>query len=319
MSSKTWTPFLLVAVLAAGARGEDFLSSQQSDALQAVQSGAARLRSASALEDAKGGGRGEAAGSGEQALPSCAALNRLWLGRFRAQLKPDWPAAPLACAKSPNALSVEEIRDLDTARAAYVLDRTIWTDRSYASQPLVPGGGAEPPPNMLEWVGARIRALRYDPQAEYAHADGGDGSIHLTPGDLKLESGIGLGAQLIHESRHLGLTPYGHVVCTVGDTKGDPNCDPTIAEDFGGGGSHAIAALWLVWIAHRSRWPAADRRQAEETAQWVLKMRINDRAAADAFSMRYFARHLPPEPASPSAVVGLYVWLIARCLSGIPY
>lgn len=42
----------------------------------------------------------QAANAAEQKLPDCAALNRLWLSSYRAILKPAWPAAPLACAKS---------------------------------------------------------------------------------------------------------------------------------------------------------------------------------------------------------------------------
>ena len=217
-----WTIFLILSLLAprGSARAEGFVSGEQSDALQSIGAAAAQLRTSSVLQDAKGGRAAAGGSSGEQRLPGCAALNRLWLGRFRAQLKPDWAAAPLACAKAQNVLSIEEIRDFDTARAAYVLDSTQWTDTSYASQPLVAGGGASAPPNMLEWVGSRIRALRYDTQAPYAYAEGGDGSIHLTPGDFKMETGIGLAAQFIHESRHLGFPAYGHVVCKVGDTSG---------------------------------------------------------------------------------------------------
>lgn len=232
-----------------------------------------------------------AGGAFAQPLPDCATLDSLWLSDYRAALKPDWPAQPLACGKADGALSKEEIRDLDAARAAFALDRTQWTDTSLPGKPLVAGGGVARPPNMLRWVSDRIRGLRWDAQAQSAYANPQDGTIHLTPADFKLESGIGLAGQLIHESRHLGHPAYGHVECAVPGQSG-PNCDPTIAEDFDGGGSHAIAALWLAWVSNRSRWPQADRKQAEKVANWVLKYRINDREAADAFSCRYFGYYL---------------------------
>ncbi|UPT73128.1 MAG: hypothetical protein M0D55_14685 [Elusimicrobiota bacterium] len=64
--------------------------------------------------------------SAEQALPSCAELDKLWPS-YRAILKPTWPHAPLACSKSESSLSAEEIRDINTARAAYILSSTKWT------------------------------------------------------------------------------------------------------------------------------------------------------------------------------------------------
>lgn len=230
--------------------------------------------------------------SAEQALPGCAALNELWLSSYRAILKPLWPAQPLACAKAESALTAEEIRDLNAARAAFVLGSTEWTSRALPGAPLVAGGGISAPPDMLRWVGRRLKGLRYDEQAAYAYADAGDGTLHLTKGDFKLEPGVDLAAQLIHESRHLGFPAYGHVACTVPGQGSGTNCDPTIAEDFDGGGSHAVASIWLAWIANRSRWPAAVRARAEKTANWVVKNRINDTYAADQFSCRYFGYHV---------------------------
>lgn len=225
----------------------------------------------------------------EQRLPDCAVLNQLWLKSYRPILKPTWPERDLACGKADQSLSQEDIRDLDTARAAYVLSATEWT-RGGALMfrtPLVEGGGITPPPDMLSWVGARLSGLEYDSGAASAYADQKKRILHLTPSDFKLELGVNLAAQLIHESRHVGFPAYGHVACTVPGQSADPNCDPTIAEDFGGGGSHAIAALWLTWIANRSNWPLGARKTAAATVKWVLKNRINDTHEADRFACRY--------------------------------
>lgn len=231
----------------------------------------------------------------EQRLPGCAELDRLWRSSYRAILKPTWPAAPLACAKPENALTAEEIRDIATARAAYVLGSTEWTRGGALlfREPLVAGGGLASPPDMLRWVGRRMKGLEYDVHAANAYADQGAGVLHLTKADFKLELGVNLAAQLIHEARHLGVPAYGHVACTVPGQGPGTNCDPTIAEDFDGGGSHAIAALWLAWIANRSEWPASAKRPAEATVKWVLKNRINDTYAADQWACRY---------------LGVYVW-----------
>jgi hypothetical protein len=240
--------------------------------------------------------------SAEQRLPGCAELSRLWLSSYRSVLKPTWPARALACGKADAALTAEEIRDIDTARAAYFLSATEWTRGGALmfKEPLVAGGGLTPPPDMLRWVGRRLKGLEYDVNAANAYADQEKGILHLTQADFKLELGADLAAQLIHESRHIGIPAYGHVPCTVPGQGTSPNCDPTIAEDFDGGGSHAIAALWLVWIANRSNWPVQARTSAEKTVKWVLKNRINDTYAADQFACRY---------------LGAYVWNTkAKCL-----
>lgn len=234
------------------------------------------------------------AAGADQALPACAELNRLWRGEYRRLLKPQWPAADLACAKGEAGLSYEEMRDLDTARAAYVLSETRWTSTALPGAPLVQGGGIEPPPNMLHWIAARSRGL-YDDSAGSAYADQGDNTLHLARADFTVELGVNLAGQLIHEARHLaggGFPAYGHVPCMVGGQNGAPNCDPTIAEDFGGGGSHAVAVLWLSWIANRSRWPAAARKTAEKTVDWVMKNRVNDAWAADQFMCRYMGYYV---------------------------
>lgn len=230
----------------------------------------------------------------EQRLPDCAALSRLWLSSYRAILKPRWPARELACVKADNQMTAEEVRDIDTARAAYVLSATQWTrgGELMFGAPLVAGGGLAPPPDMLRWVGARLDGIEYDLNAGSAYADTGARVLHLTKGDFKLELGVDLAGQLIHEARHVGIPAYGHVPCAVPGQSADPNCDPTIAEDFDGGGSHAIAALWLAWIANRSNWPSEAKSSAEKTVRWVLKNRINDTYAADQWACRYLGVHV---------------------------
>jgi hypothetical protein len=231
----------------------------------------------------------------EQRLPDCKALSALWMSKFRPILRPRWPAKELACSKADAQLTAEEIRDIDTARAAYYLSSTEWTRGGALmfSAPLVAGGGISAPPDMLRWVGRRLKGgLEYDLAAANAYADQDKGILHLTKGDFRLEPGVGLAGQLIHEARHVGIPAYGHVPCTVPGQGSDPNCDPTIAEDFDGGGSHAVAAIWLAWIANRSTWPLESRRSAEGVVVWVLKNRINDTYAADQFACRYLGRYV---------------------------
>lgn len=229
--------------------------------------------------------------SAAQALPDCAALSRFWLEKARRELKPSWPAAELSCWKSESTLSPAEVRDIATARAAYMLHHTQWTDRATMGRPLVPGGGVSAPPaSMLEWVGARLKKLVYETQGD-AWAETADGSVHISAANFKLDEGFSLAGQLIHESRHLGHPAYGHVECTLPKQSGT-NCDPTIAEDFDGGGSHAIATIWFAWIANRSRWSAETKKNAEKTAVWVLTNRINDKEGADLFACRYFGYYV---------------------------
>src|SRR4051812_13528983 len=221
-----------------------------------------------------------------QQLPPCAKLSDLWLGRYKSLLKPSWQVVPLACGKNESQLSAEELRDLVTARAAYVLDRTEFTSRSFPADPIVPGGGIEAPPDsMLEWVGDRITQLYYDPQPVGAATDQEHRIIHLGSDQFPLQSGLGLAGQLIHEARHAGFPMYGHVRCGY---IGGYDRDSTITEEFHGGGSHGIAALWSSWVAMRSTWNAKDREELKGVVVWVMMDRINAPwEVRNAFTQRY--------------------------------
>jgi len=229
----------------------------------------------------------------EQSHLACEDLSKLWVTKYYNKLKPNWGKYPLPCSKNENDLSRLERVQIMTARAAYVLDKTVFNYR-LPSPPIVSYGRIQAIPNMLEWVSRRLKGgLVFDAYADYAYASWWTGKIHLTKDDFKkLDNGIGLAGQIIHETRHLGLTRYGHVECTVPGQSG-PNCDPTISEEFDNGGSHAVAALWLAYIARNSFWPESDREQAAEVVRWVLRNRINDSyEVRNAWSERYLWERL---------------------------
>lgn len=227
----------------------------------------------------------------EQRLPSCEELSRLWMGPYYTKLKPSLPYYKLSCHKSFDQMKDIEKASIMLARAAYVLDKTVFNYK-LPYPPIVSYGRIQAPPkSMLDWVAVRIKGLVYNAYTPYAYASRLTGKINLTPEDFRVskgfDTGIGLAGQIIHESRHIGKTFYGHVECTVPGETG-PNCDPTISEEFDNGGSHAVAALWLAYIARNSYWPEADRKEAAETVRWVLKHRINDSfEVRNAFSRRY--------------------------------
>lgn len=236
----------------------------------------------------------------EQRLPSCEELDRLWVARYYRAIRPDWGAHHLDCARPVAALGMTATRDMATALAAYYLERTVWTAQPYFQPVAGWGEVTAPPANMLEWVSSRSRGLMGDPQTrdkngrkvDVAYFDAIEGKIHLSPRNFMFESklpedearqrrGVGLAAQLIHESRHAG---YSHVACVPG---GAFDCDPTVTEEFQNGGSHAIAINWLAWIVRGSDWGAQTKATAREIMRDILSTRINDKAAADAFACRY--------------------------------
>lgn len=227
----------------------------------------------------------------EQKLPSCGELSRLWTTSYYNKLKPNWGYGPLPCNKDESQLSDLEKVKILSARAAYVLDKTIF-NYQLPTQPIVSYGRIQAPPkSMLDWVAKRISGLVYNVYANSAHAGLWTKRIHLTPADFNvkgsMEMGIGLAGQIVHEARHAGTPVYRHVTCTVGDQPGK-NCDPTISEEFDLGGSHAVAALWLSYIARNSYWPEAERNKAADVVRWVLHNRINDSyEVRNAFARRY--------------------------------
>lgn len=240
----------------------------------------------------------------EQELPSCRALSALWVNRYYGKLRPDWAKRELRCdlldAGNPNGLSRKEQIDLTVARAAYILDATEWTRRSpMFRKPLVSYGGISgPPDSMLDWVAARTTGLIYSREVSGAFRHGGNGHIYLGGDNFTTEAvnsgldGIALAPQLVHEARHADEP---HVLCTRQKTGDDPACDTTITEEFYGGGAHGVAALWCAWIANYSRWPSAYRMKVQGVALWVMGPeggRINDQAAADLWSCRYFNTRL---------------------------
>lgn len=227
----------------------------------------------------------------EQSLPSCGELSKLWTTSYYNKLKPNWGYGPLPCSKEEWQMTDLDKVKILSARAAYVLDKTIFNYR-LPTQPIVSYGRIQAPPkSMLDWVSRRISGLVYDVYAKNAYCSLWTKKIHLTSADYNvkgsMEMGIGLAGQLVHEARHAGTQVYRHVTCTVGDQPG-PNCDPTISEEFDNGGSHAVAALWLAYIARNSYWPQAEKDKAADVVRWVLHNRINDSyEVRNAFAQRY--------------------------------
>lgn len=213
-----------------------------------------------------------------QTLPSCEELSKLWTTNYWYKLKPNLPWGNLACNKKTAQLKKLEHAAIHLARAAYVLDKTVFNYQLPVG-PIVSYGRIQAPPkSMLNWVAVRMNGVVVDYFAKYAYASPATKKIHLTYDDVgigkPLTIGIGLAGQIIHETRHVGKTFYGHVECTIPEASG-PNCDPTISEEFDNGGSHAVAALWLAYIARNSFWPEKDREEAASVVRWVLYNRIN--------------------------------------------
>jgi len=236
----------------------------------------------------------------DQTLPACDVLSELWVTKYYDKLYPNWEKEPLECAKPESELTSWEKVSIITARAAYVLDQTIFDRTNLPAEPILYYGEIKAPPaSMLDWIYDRSDGIVYDLKTKNTHAErkrNGTGYVHLRPEDYHLdqpmEMGIGLAGQLIHESRHLGLTKYDHVKCKLPDTEGK-NCDSTINEDFETGGSHAIAALWLSWIVTRSNWPQVEKNKAEETVRWVMEFRINESfEIKNEFALRYLGKPL---------------------------
>ena len=236
-----------------------------------------------------------------QEMPSCSQLSSLWQNRFYGLLKPDWAKRPLRCdlidTGRYSELQRKEEIDVTVARAAYILDKTEWARTSPAfKKPFVSYGGiSAPPDSMLEYVSARTTGVVYNRSLSGAMRDMNNGRIHLGGDNFNSKAvldgldGMHLAGQLVHEARHADEL---HHLCP-GQAAGEtPNCDLTITEEFYGGGSHGVAAIWLAWIANYSTWPASFRKAAQKSALWVMGpegARINDRASADLWTCRYFA------------------------------
>lgn len=235
-------------------------------------------------------------GSNDQKMPGCEWLSRRWYFSYFNKLNPNIPLKKIPCERDQRSWSENDKIAFRLARAAYVLDETIFNRTSLPSTPLVSYGSiSSPPASMLDWVAQRSKSINIDKAASYAYADVANKQVHLTVADINTNDlndfGIGLAGQLIHEARHIGTPSYGHRLCK--GTTDAYNCDPTITEEFQGGGSHAIAALWLAWVAKKSKWPKAEKDKAEGVVTWVLKNRINDSfTVRNNFSLRYLGKPL---------------------------
>lgn len=126
----------------------------------------------------------------EQRLPDCAALSRLWLSSYRAILKPRWPARELACAKADNQMTAEEVRDIDTARAAYVLELALRGEELGRKDG--PVGAQEPHQRRLRGrpVGLPLPGrLRLEYQGEVLLGDQGQNNLPAHKSARKIRQG----------------------------------------------------------------------------------------------------------------------------------
>jgi hypothetical protein len=290
--------------------------------------------------------------AGDDPFPRCEDLDQLWTGRrsvanraaypdngvytpngYYAALVGDGvgksrdftmaqvPCAALRKARTKEELcamvSMNELRALAIARAAYILDTNRWTRSTAAfKRPIAPDDFVSGPPgNMLNWVVMHdTKGLKYD--GLKLHIDSGaqydNGAIYLAPDNfncgaaLRGSDGMSLALQLVHEGQHFF---GGHVYCPGQSAPNQPSCDSDVTEQFEhvsgrpDGGAHGVGAMYSTWIALFSTWPADWRRMAGEGALWVTGCvpggvyfkgcgdRINDRKHAKAFRCRYYPRY----------------------------
>lgn len=242
--------------------------------------------------------------SQEQRLPECYRLSHLWINQFYSKLNPyiaenkKLPLTTLACDKPQSSWTFNEKMSYQLAKAAYVLDKTIFNRSSLPSTPLVSYGRIQSPPDsMLDWVAKRMKKLVIHESVGVPHASAETKTVYLTIDDLGFNNlatdiGLGLSGQLVHESRHIGYPSYGHVQC---ERSSGYNCDPAISEEFDGGGSHGVAVLWMAWLAKKSKCPKAEREKLDPVIDWVLQHRINGNLTTrNNFALRYLGRPIRP-------------------------
>lgn len=222
-----------------------------------------------------------------QSMPDCETLSSLWLSRYHSLLKVKIPLKALSCIQTTaqkgwvtgrkKALKSKSDpfaqMSLALARGAYLLDATVFQPGPFyglSSKTLV-----RPPASMLEWISARLRGgivMNYDVDYPYAILE--TGTIHF-PITLETGDAIEIAGQLIHESRHINFPPIYHVECQSGAGLA---CDESLTSWINSptAGPHAVAALWLSWIAKRSYWEPEITNRAEAVVRWVVENRVHN-------------------------------------------
>jgi len=80
---------------------------------------------------------------------------------------------------------------------------------------------------------------------------------------------------LVHEARHLE-GEYGHQTCARGERAGKANeCDARFSLD-GTTGAFSHGFTTMLWLAHHSDYPAAERHEILRLLDWEIVNRFND-------------------------------------------
>lgn len=235
-----------------------------------------------------------------QTMPDCKTLSELWVNRYHPLLKVKFPLAPLPCdaiammgARPTRGATTKvkhefmrrlikaKVKDpyglisYGIAQGAYLLDSTEFQ----RSPMLISNRGLVdvPPASMLSWVAKRAHGgIDIITNEGFPSADVARGIINL-PKTLEGSDGIEFAGQLIHEARHINFPPIYHTRC-VTPVNSDAQCDESLTEYFNSAtaGPHAVAALWLSWIAKRSKWNPEIKGRAEAVVRWIVQNRVNN-------------------------------------------